>query len=55
MTIKSIINGFINLRISFNDIIVDVVVFRHSTPKCVKKKKRKRLDEVVEKSPQQQL
>jgi len=55
MTTKSIINRFINLRISFNDIIVDVVVFGHSTPKCVEKRRRKRLDEVVEKSPQQQL
>jgi hypothetical protein len=35
MTTKSIINGFINLRISFSDIIVDVVVFGHLAPKCV--------------------
>jgi len=42
MTTKSIINGFINLRIYFSDIIVDVVVFGHLAPKCVKKRRRKR-------------
>jgi hypothetical protein len=40
MTTKSIINGFINLRISFSDIVVDVVVSGHLAPKCVKKKKK---------------